>query len=169
MAVTVRQMRDSDLTPVVAAMGQHAFFTDRLARQADGHGIMLVAVDGETVCGDVYLWLAEVPEFHQHLPGVPVLNHLEVAPALRSRGIGTLLVRTAEQWLRELGHDRVALGVAIDNRRAHALYEQLGYIDWGHGTVAIRYEVPGDRGLAETITETIHVLVKDLRTQRRGR
>lgn len=166
MAVTVRQMRDRDLNAVVAAMGQRGFFVDRLARQADGHGVLLVAVDGETVCGDVYLWLATVPEpaFQQHLPGVPALTHLEVTPALRSRGIGTLLVDTAEQWLRELGHDRVALGVAIDNHGARALYDRLGYVDWGHGTVTISYEARSGDGGTNRVAETIYVLVKNLRT-----
>jgi GNAT superfamily N-acetyltransferase len=120
MTVTVRRMHDSDLASVVAAMGQRHYFADRLARQAAGLGVVLLALDGGNVVGDVYVWLspADEPELRRHLSGVPLLNHLEVLPARQSRGIGTRIIAAAERTVYDLAYRRLALGVGIDNPRA---------------------------------------------------
>ena len=164
MTVTVRRMHDSDLVSVVAAMGQRHYFADRLARQAAGHGVVLLALDGGNVVGDVYVWLspADEPELREHLPGVPLLNHLEVLPARQSRGIGTRIIAAAERTVYDLAYHRLALGVGVDNPRARKLYERLGYVDWGHGTVDTRYDIHRDDGRVDTFRETIAVLVKNL-------
>jgi GNAT superfamily N-acetyltransferase len=164
MTVTVRRMHDSDLASVVAAMGQHHYFADRLARQAAGHGVVLLALDRGHVVGDVYVWLspADEPELRRHLPGVPLLNHLEVLPARQSRGIGTRIIAAAERTVYDLAYRRLALGVGIDNPRARKLYERLGYVDWGNGTVDTSYDVHRDDGRVDTFHETIAVLVKNL-------
>jgi ribosomal protein S18 acetylase RimI-like enzyme len=51
---------------------------------------------------------------------------LEVQPALRSCGICTVLIQTAEQRISARGLPRAELGVEDDNPRARALYEMLG-------------------------------------------
>jgi ribosomal protein S18 acetylase RimI-like enzyme len=56
---------------------------------------------------------------------------LEVHPALRSCGIGTLLLQLAEQRIRARGLHRAELGVEEGNPRARALYERLGYAAFG--------------------------------------
>ncbi|HJW63533.1 MAG TPA: GNAT family N-acetyltransferase, partial [Actinomycetes bacterium] len=69
----------------MAVLGQRHFFTDRLARQQDGRGVLLVAwLDGRPV-GDVFLdrGPADQPEVRHHLPGVPMLDHLEVLERLQ--------------------------------------------------------------------------------------
>jgi ribosomal protein S18 acetylase RimI-like enzyme len=45
----------------------------------------------------------------------------------RGRGIGTRLIRHAEQVAAAEGFTRIALGVEDANERARALYERLGY------------------------------------------
>ena len=52
---------------------------------------------------------------------------LAVLPALQSRGLGTLLIRAAEQRIRNRGLRRAELAVEESNPRARALYERLGY------------------------------------------
>src|SRR5690606_15637741 len=113
--VRIRAAMDGDLVALVNALGQEPYFRAQLARQRDKHGELLVAWHGETPIGDVYLWLeeAEEPEVRERLPGVPLLTHLEVAREHRNRRIGTRLMLAAERRLRELGHDRVALGVDL--------------------------------------------------------
>jgi ribosomal protein S18 acetylase RimI-like enzyme len=46
---------------------------------------------------------------------------------LRSRGIGTELIRAAEELALERGVTTVGIGVGKDNPRAAALYARLGY------------------------------------------
>ena len=43
------------------------------------------------------------------------LDHLEVVGPLWGRGIGTALIRAAEDTARQLGHEQIALGVGLDN------------------------------------------------------
>jgi GNAT superfamily N-acetyltransferase len=162
--VEVRVAGPDDLATMVAVLGQGRFFADRLARQEAGRGLLLVAlVDGRPV-GDVYLWLepAEEPEVRRYLPGVPLLGHLEVLPELRSHGIGTEIMRVAEELLRRGGHQRVALGVDMDNHRAAELYHRLGYTHWGYAPADTSQEVFHADGRVERVPEKCYILVKDL-------
>ena len=153
-----------DLDALVAAMGQRHYFTDHLTRQHDGRGVLLVAwLDGRPV-GDGFLsWEpGDHPEIRRHLPGVPELSHLEVVGPLWGQGIGTALIRTAEATARQSGHDRLILSVGVDNPNARRLYEQLGYVDWDHGTILGTWVERDDDGPPVTMSETCHVLVKRL-------
>jgi ribosomal protein S18 acetylase RimI-like enzyme len=58
---------------------------------------------------------------------VAVLIGAAVEPPLQSRGIGTELMRAAEDAVRERGFDTIELGVEDNNPRARQLYERLGY------------------------------------------
>lgn len=63
--------------------------------------------------------------------GAGTLWQLAVHPALQSCGIGTFLIRAAEQRIASRGLRRAELGVEEDNPRARALYERLGYAAFG--------------------------------------
>jgi len=52
---------------------------------------------------------------------------ISVAPEWRGRGVGTALMRAAEDWARERGAERVILDLAAANTGARKLYERLGY------------------------------------------
>ena len=102
----IRPGTDADLPALVSALGQQRWFSDRLARQRAGGGVLLLAwLEGRSV-GDVYLHLdpATEPEVRQHLPGVPLLIHLEVLEPFQRRGIGTALIHAGEDTARHLGH-----------------------------------------------------------------
>jgi GNAT superfamily N-acetyltransferase len=159
----IRPGSDADLAALVAVLGQRHFFTEHLARQRDGHGVLLVAwLDGRPV-GDLFLaWEpADKPEVRRYLPGVPHLGHLEVVGPLQGHGIGTALIRAAEARARQLGHQQLALAVGVQNSDARRLYERLGYADWGHGTVVGTW-VDRDHGPPVTLSEVCDVLVKPL-------
>jgi ribosomal protein S18 acetylase RimI-like enzyme len=64
-------------------------------------------------------------------PGAGTLWQLVVHPALRSCGIGALLVQAAEQRIHARGLHRAELRVEESNPRARALYERLGYSAYG--------------------------------------
>lgn len=160
----IRSGSDADLEAFVAALGQRDYFTDRLARQQDGRGVLLAAwLDGRPVGNGFLSWEpADHPEIRRHLPDVPELGHLEVIGPLWGRGIGTALIQAAEDTARQFGHDRLILGVGVDNPDARRLYERLGYVDWDHGTIVGSWVERDHDGRPVTISETIHVLVKRL-------
>jgi GNAT superfamily N-acetyltransferase len=140
--VEIRAGSDADLAALVAVLGQRRFFTDRLACQHAGRGVLLVAwLDGRPV-GDVFLACepADEPQVRRQLPGVPRLTHLEVLGPLQRRGVGTALIRAAEEVARRLGHARIVLAVGLDNPDARRLYERLGYVDWRHGAVVVSWQ-----------------------------
>ncbi len=160
--MVIRQASEADLGPLAEVLGQPGFFTDRLTTQRGGGGVLLVAwLDGRPV-GDVFLtWEpADEPEVRRWLPGVPRLVHLEVVGPFQRRGIGTALIRAGEDLARRLGHDRLAIGVGVGNLGARRLYERLGYVDWGHGTVVGTWEEQDHGGPPVTVSETIDMLVK---------
>jgi GNAT superfamily N-acetyltransferase len=159
----IRPATAGDLAALVAALGQRAWFTDHLARQRRGGGVLLVAwLDGRPV-GDGFLYYQpDHPQVRRWLAGVPELGHLEVVGPLQGRGIGTALVRAAEDTARKLGHRRLTLAVGIDNPKARRLYERLGYADWGHGTIVGTWVERDHDGPPVTMSEVCDVLVTRL-------
>jgi GNAT superfamily N-acetyltransferase len=160
----IRPGSDADLPALVSVLGQRRWFSERLARQRAGGGVLLLAwLEGRPV-GDVYLQLdpGTEPEVRRHLPGVPLLIHLETLGPYQRRGIGTALIHAGEDTARRLGHRRLAMGVGVDNHDARRLYQRLGYTDWGHGTVDTSWEEHDQTGHPVTVSETIHMLVRDL-------
>ena len=160
----IRPASDAELATLVGVLGERHWFTDRLARQQRGGGVLLVAwLDGHSV-GEVFLECepAKEPEVRRQLPGVPRLDHLEVPGPFQGRGIGTALIGAAEGTARQLGHERIALGVGLDNPKARRLYERLGYADWGHGTVVGTWVEYPDDGPPVTLSEVCDMLVKRL-------
>ncbi len=114
--------------PSFSVEGSHAA---RFARQEAGHSTYLVPWLGGRPVGHAEVrWTGcAAPEVRAARPGCPEINGLFVRPAsLRSQGIGTALVRTAERLARERGVCLMGLGVGDDNPRAAALYARLGYL-----------------------------------------
>ncbi|MGW1997501.1 GNAT family N-acetyltransferase [Embleya sp. NPDC001921] len=74
--------------------------------------------------------------------GAGTLWQFAVHPALRSCGLGTLLIRSAEQRIESRGLHRAELAVEEDNPRARALYERLGYVAYGRAPDAWDEEGP---------------------------
>jgi GNAT superfamily N-acetyltransferase len=160
----IRVAHRTDLDALVTAMGQPDFFTDRIGRTRQGAGELLVAWLDREVVGDVYLYREghEEPELRREFPGVPLLNHLEVTPALHRRGIGTALVHACEAAARERGHDVLILGVGLDNPDAKRLYEHLGYVDWGHGPIVTRWTEPDGADGVRHVSLDMDVMVRSM-------
>lgn len=154
----IRKACADDLYGLVQALGQWRFYIDRLRRQQDGHGELITAWSAGQALGAVYLWLeeAEEPEIRRHLPGVPLLTHLEVASSHRNNRVGTSLIDATERRALELGHDRLALAVRHGNLAAERLYRRHRYRRWPHGPVKCLDKF-GDLGV-----EVCDILVKTL-------
>jgi GNAT superfamily N-acetyltransferase len=162
--VEIRPGSADDFAALVAVLGERHWFTDRLARQQRGGGVLLVAwLEGQPV-GEVFLECepAEEPEVRRQLPGVPRLDHLEVLGPFQGHGIGTALIRAGEATARQLGYEQLALGVSPDNPKARWLYERLGYADWGHGRVVGTWVERDHDGPPVMLSETYDVLIKRL-------
>ncbi|KAB8192682.1 GNAT family N-acetyltransferase [Nonomuraea phyllanthi] len=82
---------------------------------------------------------------YQANPGAGTLWQLAVHPALQSCGIGTLLIRAAEQRILARGLHRAELSVEESNPRARALYERLGYV--AHGRKPEAWDEEGPDGV----------------------
>lgn len=85
-------------------------------------------VDYLAVCTPTDVPVAKAGVDYRAAAGAGTIWQLAVHPALRSCGIGTLLVGAAEQRIRGRGLRRAELAVEEDNPRARALYERLGYV-----------------------------------------
>ena len=57
------------------------------------------------------------------------IGAIAVSDAVRSQGIGTLLINAVETFAREREFEFLVLEVVNTNHRAHALYKRLGFID----------------------------------------
>lgn len=57
------------------------------------------------------------------------LDDLSVTARYREQGIGTNLIKSAEDYAKEIGISAIVFHVEISNERAHDLYERLGYKD----------------------------------------
>lgn len=74
--------------------------------------------------------------------GAGTIWQLAVHPALQSCGIGTLLIKAAEQRIRARGLHQAELGVEDSNPRARALYDRLGYRAYGREPDSWDQEAP---------------------------
>jgi ribosomal-protein-alanine N-acetyltransferase len=106
-------------------------------------------------------WIAEYPEdqvaafvilertsYHEQPEGHIVT--LDVNPAARRRGLGTLLMQNAEEQLRGEGTGLISLEVAEDNTAARRFYRHLGFVT--RGRIAKYY---GGRVDAEVMEKVI--------------
>jgi ribosomal protein S18 acetylase RimI-like enzyme len=111
-------------------------------RAPDGHAIAKVGID------------------YAANPGAGTLWQMTTSHELRGLGIGTHLISVAERRIRERGLSVAQLDVEVDNPRARALYERLGYQETGRRPASWDVEdADGNASLYETDVVTLR---KDL-------
>lgn len=125
--LTIRDLTAEDL-PLCPWLASPPYLADvarglELARRSEA--------DYLAVCPPSGLPVALGGVTYSKTPGTGWLQHLEVHAALHSCGLGTLLVKAAEQRIRARGLHRAELKVEERNPRARALYERLGYVAYG--------------------------------------
>jgi ribosomal protein S18 acetylase RimI-like enzyme len=69
---------------------------------------------------------------YQKTAGAGTLWQLSTHGELQSLGIGSMLIKAAEDRIRRRGLHTAELGVEDENYRARKLYERLGYVACGH-------------------------------------
>ena len=173
--VTIALMRDGDVALLKRFHGQdnppsgNYYLKERLK----GRCTVLIAWAGELPVGRLFLhWssgaegeldriAAKLPEAAKFLD-VPTFNELEVLPDFRGKGIGTALIRRAEELVSERGVSRAGMSVSVTNIRARALYERLGYRDCGLGESSDCGEYVDEDGQVRQFDNVDVFLVKQL-------
>ena len=157
----VHPLRPDEAAAVGAALRHGLVVSDRLARQRRGECLYLVAWRAGAPIGQALLhWrrpeaLASAPG----LDGFPYLEDVFVLGESRNRGIGTALLKAAEDAAAKRGATGIALAVSVANHRARRLYERLGYVDSGappHRQSAAEH---GPDGMIRSGEETVVDLV----------
>jgi ribosomal protein S18 acetylase RimI-like enzyme len=182
MRATLEVVMDVDVRPVAAddlAHLQRALPPEhpeahvrRLADQRAGRVTYLIAWSGARAVGHVLVrwrgtssaevvWLLGGDERH------PYVEALLVHPSFRSRTIGSQLLAAAERLAHDRGHRRIGLAVAVENVRARALYDRLGYRDAGIGDVSSSWSHVDETGREIAESETCRYLVKQLEVGQR--
>ena len=151
---------DTHLDPERLA-GRHG---ERFAQQRDGRLTYLIAwLDGVPIGHTMARWEGTTDAFvAERISGCAHIEDLFVMPELRSRGIGARILAHAEGLAVERGFARIGLAVGVDNPRARALYEWLGYADAGFGAFEIGGTYRNARGEERAWREVCEYLVKGL-------
>jgi ribosomal protein S18 acetylase RimI-like enzyme len=98
------------------------------AGHAAGSLISYVIPDAPApVPSDVPAMLVPLQELENRAPGTWNVNVLGVLPQFRSLGLGTELLRMADESARKLGRRGMSIIVSDANIGARRLYERLGY------------------------------------------
>jgi RimJ/RimL family protein N-acetyltransferase len=110
--------------PSAVSQPSEAFFIGEMIRGEDG--LALVAEAGGEAIGNVLVSI-DRSVVSSHVGTLSIV----VAEAWREVGIGTALVRAAQEWSAAHGLLKVALAVFPDNARAIAVYERAGFVREG--------------------------------------
>jgi ribosomal protein S18 acetylase RimI-like enzyme len=149
--ISIRAARLSDLDAVLAL--EHAVFsTDRLSRRSLRAFIesprrpLLVAILDKCLAGYALVALRKRSSAAR-------LYSIAVDPRIGRRGVGRALMAACERYASAQGRQSLRLEVRCDNAAAIALYERLGFRQFGKydgyyadGAHALRFEKPvGER------------------------
>lgn len=137
MAVRLRPYQPTDLAALVAidraCFPRGIAYSRRVLQEflgaEDAHSIL--AEDEGQVIGFI-VTEAQVAQAH--------IITLDVLPAYQRRGVGTLLLKAAEQQLTRRGIESITLETATNNEPAIAFWKEHGYVPYGK---ANDYYAPG--------------------------
>jgi ribosomal protein S18 acetylase RimI-like enzyme len=125
--IVIRDLEEADLRRLKWSGGpSHMVAMVReLTRVAAGDAAYLVA------CAPSGFPVGKAGIDYAKIAGAGEIHQVAVHGAVRSCGVGTLLMSAAEERIRDRGCGLAILGVEVSNPRARALYERLGYVAYG--------------------------------------
>ncbi len=97
-----------------------------------GNYQIFVACDNDKVVG--YIGCVSYLAFELENEGMKIIA-LAVSKEYRKKGIGTQLLKTAEQWAKENNIEVVLLNSGLPREKAHAFYESQGYFKKSYGFI----------------------------------
>ena len=144
-AVRLRALKDSPFAFGSTYAWESQFTDDEWLRRAENWngitGAGFLAIDKQEACGIAGSFLDEKYPAHARLVS------MWTAPTHRMRGVGALLVRSAEDWARRAGAGTMRLMVTSHNPPAQSFYERLGYTftgvrePWPNDPAFLEYEM----------------------------
>jgi ribosomal protein S18 acetylase RimI-like enzyme len=103
--------------------GEVRCLVDFFARRMAGSTLVVAEEDG---CAAGFAFFEHATDYftrehHGHL------GMIAVGESSEGRGVGTALLRAAEEWTRAQGYGKLTLNVFEGNERARSIYERAGY------------------------------------------
>ena len=138
--IEIHDLKKSDLDEIDSAFqkigwrNRRAMCEAYLQQQSQNLRTVLVAKMNGKFCGYVTIkWQSDYEPFM--LNNIPEISDLNVLPDFRRKGIGTLLIQTCEERIKQKGCNTIGIGVGMtaDYGSAQRLYVHLGYVPDGHG------------------------------------
>ena len=134
----IRQMLEDDPPAMAMAFADmnkpQGQYEQYWQENVTGRHVTLVAtLDGKIVGYANVIWEPEYESFRRQ--GIPEINDMNTVTPLRKNGIGTQMIKAAEQLVRKAGRGAIGIGVGVesDYAIAQALYPKLGYVSDGTG------------------------------------
>ncbi len=138
IGITIRRMEAQDIDPIMRTFARwnkrRVQYQRYLRQQQRGERVVLVAWHEDLVVGYVTLvWDSLYEPFRQE--GIPEIVDLNVITEYQRQGIGTALIRAAEEVARARGRKRIGISVvqSPEYAAANRLYPKLGYVPDGRG------------------------------------
>ncbi len=167
--ITIRPLADAEIAQLERApwsSGLKEKHRLRHTRQREGEVVYLIFWQGDTPIGHLLLkWSGpNDPQIAANITSCAEIEDFVVMPTLRSQGVGSYALDHAAVLTRERGLQRLGLAVGLDNPRARALYERVGFTDADCGTITVRWQYLGKDGHKHWAEQQCAYLVKDLAT-----
>jgi ribosomal protein S18 acetylase RimI-like enzyme len=128
--VIIREVNEDDLS-ALEWEGEYSHFRliyqRAMLESRKGRQILLVAEANNRIVGQLFIQLNSVRADPKPQPYTAYLYSFRVRPGLRNKGIGSALIKYAEETLRELAYRRALIAAAKTNPGARRLYERHGY------------------------------------------
>lgn len=159
LGISVRPAQASDIPKLTCALASDVGaeqIANRFQEATEGYREMLVAESSGFTVGTV-----SMSGHRFQIPGSLRMFALDVGPAYRRQGIGTLLIEAVEAKAGHEGFEKINLEVALDNDGAIRLYERLGYRRVS-APVTDRWTLLTEDGRYEQVEERSWVMVKTL-------
>src|SRR5262249_37165395 len=152
MQIEIRSLGPDDRGNLAAVDGGNGWnasaelWSAYLADQESGRRAVAIAwSEGGPVGYGTLIWTSPYESFRE--AGIPEINNLAVAAAVRRRGVATALIQHFERLARAASRTMIGLGVGLypDYGPAQRLYVSMGYRPDGRGlTYAYRRLAPGE-------------------------
>ncbi|MEP7359078.1 MAG: GNAT family N-acetyltransferase [Anaerolineales bacterium] len=161
--VVIRSLREGEL-PALEWDGQYTHFRRVFQQTYDdmvrGQRLMLVAVAGPAMVGQVFVQLSSTEARYADGYSRGYIYSLRVRPEWQSRGIGTRLMQAAENGLQARGFRTAVIAAGKDNPGARRLYERLGYKTFADDPGVWYFQ--DVNGAQQSVVEPCWVMQKDL-------
>lgn len=130
LPIVLRLARADDL-PKLEWYGQYTHFRNLFSRtfreQQLGHRLMLLADCNDFPVGQIFVQLHSDEFSNPRGQKRAYLYSLRVMEMFRGKGIGSLLLKEAEDFVAKAGYSWTTIAAAKDNPAARKMYERRGY------------------------------------------